>query len=355
MQSANEKLALAHRHLEKVLAAWSTPTDWDDLAVYGFYCLENAVEAAAKQLGLPTPKNHWLRADLAGELHANHGLPPMSNHYFGISMRLEKLQPTGTLMLPSWMQRILRPRSKTMFARLRSLWRILMTLSELQQENASSIDRVLRWPTKRSKDWTLSFVSTAWRDPNIIAIVAIGSAVRPNVSSTDLDLLTLYTGSKPLKETPPMEVDLRTYSLAGIEDKLRGGHDLLTWSVKFGRVLYQRDNFWDMLVDSWRFRLPLPSAKRARERAIVVYRHLTEILEVGDAQAAREQAISYLTHLVRADLLDKGIYPASRPELTIQMREVGGSDIAQSLEQLLVKESIEISELNNLMLSVERQ
>lgn len=75
MQSANDKLTLARRHLEKVLAAWSIPTDWDDLAVYGFYCLENAVEAAAKQLGLATPKNHWLRADLAGELHAIHGLP----------------------------------------------------------------------------------------------------------------------------------------------------------------------------------------------------------------------------------------------------------------------------------------
>lgn len=229
-----------------------------------------------------------------------------------------------------------------------------MTLSEVQQEDVSSIDRVLRWPTKRSKDWTLSFVSTAWRDPNIIAIVAIGSAVRPNVSSTDLDLLTLYTGLKSLKVTPPIEVDLRTYSLAGIEDKLRGGHDLLTWSVKFGRVLYQRGDFWDTLVDSWRFRLPLPSANRARERAVVVYRHLREMLDVGDAQAAREQAISYLTHLVRADLLDRGIYPASRPELTQQMREAGGSDIAQSLEQLLMNESIDLSELNNLLLFVEK-
>lgn len=75
MPSATEKLTLARRHLEKVLAAWDVPTDWDDLSLYGFYCVENAVEAAAKHLGIPTPKNHWVKADIAGDLHEKHGLP----------------------------------------------------------------------------------------------------------------------------------------------------------------------------------------------------------------------------------------------------------------------------------------
>jgi len=229
-----------------------------------------------------------------------------------------------------------------------------MTLSELQRETEYSFDQVLRWPTKRSKDWTLTFVSSASRNSNIIAIVAIGSAVRPNVSSTDIDLLALCTGLNSLNEAPPIEVDLRTYSLDGIEEKLGSGHDLLTWSIKFGRVLYQQNNFWDKLVNSWRFRLPLPSAKRARERAATVYRHLTEILKLGDEYAAREQAISYLTHLVRADLLEKGVYPASRPELTGQMREVGGSELAEGLEQLLLTESMDLTQLNSLLKSLER-
>ena len=75
MPTANEKLDLAYRHLEKVLDAWDAPTDWDDLAVYGFYCLENAVDAAGMHLGLPTPKNHFMRAQLASELHTQHDLP----------------------------------------------------------------------------------------------------------------------------------------------------------------------------------------------------------------------------------------------------------------------------------------
>jgi len=33
------KLALARRHLERVQQAWDDPLDWDDLSLYGFYCL----------------------------------------------------------------------------------------------------------------------------------------------------------------------------------------------------------------------------------------------------------------------------------------------------------------------------
>jgi hypothetical protein len=72
---AAEKLALARRHLARVLAAWDTPTDWDDLSLYGFYCLEAAVEAAAGHAGTETSKRHWEKVDVAGELHKNSGLP----------------------------------------------------------------------------------------------------------------------------------------------------------------------------------------------------------------------------------------------------------------------------------------
>jgi hypothetical protein len=75
MPNSQAKLELARRHLERVLAALDTPTDWDDLALYGFYCLEAAVEAAAMQLGMTTSKKHWEKVDIAIELHKKHGLP----------------------------------------------------------------------------------------------------------------------------------------------------------------------------------------------------------------------------------------------------------------------------------------
>jgi hypothetical protein len=78
MSKPVEKLKLAQRHLERVQTAWGTPTDWDDLSLYGFYCLEAAVEAAALLLKLRTSRKHWEKADIAETLHEKHGLPDVA-------------------------------------------------------------------------------------------------------------------------------------------------------------------------------------------------------------------------------------------------------------------------------------
>jgi hypothetical protein len=78
MSKATDKLGLAKRHLERVQGAWDEPTDWDDLSLYGFYCLEAAVEAAALYLRLGTSRKHWEKADIAVKLHKKHRLPDIS-------------------------------------------------------------------------------------------------------------------------------------------------------------------------------------------------------------------------------------------------------------------------------------
>lgn len=77
MAAGSRKLKLARRHLERVLDAWHGP-DWDDLSLYGFYCLEAAVEAAALHFGFRTSKKHWEKVDLASKLHEQHDLPDVS-------------------------------------------------------------------------------------------------------------------------------------------------------------------------------------------------------------------------------------------------------------------------------------
>lgn len=79
MEKGSRKLELAKRHLERVLVAWTEPTDWDDLSLYGFYCLEAAVEAAALHFGLRTSKKHWEKVDLAEDLHTKRGLPDIGD------------------------------------------------------------------------------------------------------------------------------------------------------------------------------------------------------------------------------------------------------------------------------------
>jgi len=76
--TARQRLNLAKRHLKRVQAAWDPP-DWLDLAMYGFYCLEHAVSAAATRAKIKFGKTHPSKADAARELAARHGLPDVSS------------------------------------------------------------------------------------------------------------------------------------------------------------------------------------------------------------------------------------------------------------------------------------
>lgn len=69
---------MAKKHLQRVQAAWDPP-DWLDLSVYGFYCLENAVSAAATHAKLKFAKTHPSKADAARQLAARHRLPDVSS------------------------------------------------------------------------------------------------------------------------------------------------------------------------------------------------------------------------------------------------------------------------------------
>ncbi len=76
---AARNLEVARRHLEHVLTAWDAPTDWDSPSVFGFYCVEAAVMAAAAHLGIETKRTHWGKADTAEVLAREHGLPDLTD------------------------------------------------------------------------------------------------------------------------------------------------------------------------------------------------------------------------------------------------------------------------------------
>ena len=198
---------------------------------------------------------------------------------------------------------------------------------------------VLRWPTQRSRDWTLDLLDRAPGAPNVAAVVAVGSSVRPGVSSTDLDLVVICGDALGFKKKnrAPWEIDIRVYDPAEVESFLERGHDMLGWAVKFGKVLFQRDSYWDGVVRRWRDRLPFPDIDSAYARASDSYRWLSEFHGVGDTDAAYEHALSYLTHLARAALVEREVYPASRPELPGQLREAfaDAPPVAEWLERLL--------------------
>jgi len=78
MASIIEKLTLARRHLERVRHASREPADWDDLALYGFYSLEAAVDCAGLHFGISRGQGHRGRTSLARTL-SKRGLDDVSD------------------------------------------------------------------------------------------------------------------------------------------------------------------------------------------------------------------------------------------------------------------------------------
>lgn len=205
----------------------------------------------------------------------------------------------------------------------------------LQYSEAPTLLPIQRWPTQRSKAWVSSFLDSALLDDNIVVVVAVGSTVRRDVTSADLDLVVLVKDVSSLTAKPPIEVDLRSYPSDQVDTLIAGGTDLLGWSVNYGKVLLQKEQAWDRVLERWQGRVPLPSGEIATQRAAEALRRFTNMMEVGDLDAAHEQALSYLTHLARAELIKKRVYPASRPELPEQLRAVSSDSLAEPLEKLI--------------------
>ena len=194
---------------------------------------------------------------------------------------------------------------------------------------------VHRWPTATSFHWLASFLERAERDPNVVAVIVIGSAVRPNVASDDLDLMVLCGDVKLLRERVPVEVDVRKANVGGVEADIRAGQDIAIGAVRFGRPLLDKDGFWNRITRRWRSRLPLPDPAVALDRAAAAQTRMAKMRTVGDEDARGEMEISYQTHLARAALASAGIQPASRPELSSQLRGLGETALANDLERAL--------------------
>lgn len=134
---------------------------------------------------------------------------------------------------------------------------------------------------------------------------------------------------------PPISIDLRGYDEAEVTQKLTEGHDYLSWTVRFGRILFERDGWWTKLREDWNERLCLPSVDEACARAEKAKCLSMELREAGDEDAADELQLSALTHLGRAELSEARVFPKSRPEIPEQLRAIGQHSLADQLAAAL--------------------
>ena len=125
------------------------------------------------------------------------------------------------------------------------------------EESDEALGAVRSWPSGRARLWTIDAVTAARQDAGILAIVASGSAVRDVAQSDDLDLVLVYRKPSADLPRPPIGVDLQQHEAAEVPRKLSNGHDFLSWAVRFGRPLFEREQWWSRLQADWINRLAL--------------------------------------------------------------------------------------------------
>jgi hypothetical protein len=197
------------------------------------------------------------------------------------------------------------------------------------------LDAETRWPSASAEAWTKRFIEVVGRAPSTVAVVLIGSLARVTRDPGDIDLLYVYDGTPVVFSDHPIDVDIRAYAKQDFMAHLSNHHDVITWALRFGRLLCQQELFWAQLVASFAGELPLPAPEVAEARAERAAQNYDRLVKIGDSEAAQEQRLSLLTHRAWAQLLKKHIHPASRPELPQQLRDAGEESLAAELAAAL--------------------
>jgi hypothetical protein len=198
-----------------------------------------------------------------------------------------------------------------------------------------SLNCVRCWPSTRARLWSENFVEDIAKNTDVIALIVVGSATREVTNIADIDFIIIYCNKKPFIKNPPIDVDIRSYDHAMVQNMLSEGHDLLGWAIKMGCVVFERHHYWTKLRSRWINRLKFPSGQEARDRAAKAEKLYGELRAIGDDDAAAEQLMIRLSQLARACLIEAGVYPASRPELPQQLRAIGAHGLADELSEAL--------------------
>ena len=166
-------------------------------------------------------------------------------------------------------------------------------------------------------------------------VVLVGSGARGIRSwRSDIDVLVLHEDGHRIRLKRPGDIHLQQDSRSRFLRRLEDGDDYPGWALRFGRPVRDPDGWWAKQAAAelesphwpdWR-----PKVEHARKRV----RMASDLLEVGDTDAAEEELLFAASHVARAILLKEGVFPLSRPELPSQLRDIDPS-LAQLLEQLM--------------------
>lgn len=174
--------------------------------------------------------------------------------------------------------------------------------------------------------------------------VLIGSCARGVANNrSDIDLLIVHKDERQVRIGQLGDIHLQQYSRITFLRKLAEGDDYPSCALRLGIPLHDPDGWWakQAAMESenphwpdWR-----PKVAYAKKRLKMA----SELLEIGDLEAASEEAMFAASHFARTILLKQGVFPLSRPELPAQLNEFEPA-IAHLLANLIHSE-MEAAEL----------
>ncbi|HYV02729.1 MAG TPA: hypothetical protein VEM93_10420 [Actinomycetota bacterium] len=185
-----------------------------------------------------------------------------------------------------------------------------------------------------------------------LAVVLVGSYATggPIGPLSDLDVLVLE-GDVPSR--PPASVQVIPVRIDELRERVSRGDDFAQWALRFGRPLRGR-SIWSELRDEILPSAPWPSSARKLEQASRRLRAAADLLEMGDVDAAQDEARYGLSHVARGLLLSREVFPRSRPELAAQLRAAGLDEVARALEAVYTVDPIDEVRLRDVIALGER-
>jgi predicted nucleotidyltransferase len=164
------------------------------------------------------------------------------------------------------------------------------------------------------------------------AVVLIGSFARGSSASqnSDVDLLVIG-GERPTHI--PARFQIMRLTPDELRDRVSAGDDLAQWALRFGAPISGRQA-WSRLRDQLLPDAPWPDWRRKLDQARGRAHEATVLLDMGDLDAAQEQTLFALSHLARAELLRRHVFPLARPEIPAQLEAQGDASFAELMREV---------------------
>ncbi len=170
---------------------------------------------------------------------------------------------------------------------------------------------------------------------DVATVVLVGSGARGVRNwRSDIDVLVLHEDGHRIRLTRPGDIHLQQYSRSRFLRRLEDGDDYPSWALRFGRPMRDPDGWWAKQATAELENPHWPDWRAKVEHARKRIRIASELLEVGDTDAASEELLFAASHVARAILLKEGVFPLSRPELPSQLQD-GDPSLARLIERLI--------------------